>query len=778
MKKLSLMLIALSITVCLFAEKREKTDANIFGHVVSGSEHIPFASVFLKGTTIGVSTDQTGHYRLLNLPEGEFIIVAKVVGFKPEEKKITIKKGKTIEVNFNLTEDILGLEEVVVTGDRNEMNRKESPVIVNAIPAKLLTQTQSITICEGLNFCPGLRVENNCQNCGFTQLRMNGMEGPYSQILINSRPIFSGLAGVYGLEFIPDNMVERIEVVRGGGSAIYGSNAIAGTVNVILKDPIANSYEFGYDVASVGTNSPALDQGYKANVSLVSDDHKSGITLYAFHRKKQGYDDNGDGFTELGRINNTTFGSRFFHSVDVKSKINADIYIIKEERRGGDNLDRPEHESQIAESLKHTVRSGSISYDRFLKSKNMFSVFFSAQEVDRDSYYGAGGLENYGHTNSFTYVSGATYKAQFDKSNFVIGLEHKGEKLEDNNLGFTDELGEYQPTTIIADQKMNISGGYTQYDYRLNAFKFALGIRYDHYNIKNGATEDSTKGDVLSPRVNILFDATEHLQFRASYSKGYRAPQVFDEDLHITSSESRRITIVNDADLEQETSHSFLGSIDFHPVTSIGDIEFLAEYFYTKLDNPFATHYGDPDTQGNVIYTRYNETSGATVQGVNTEITYIPSKKFNMIASFTFQSSKYNEPQDFNSKEFFRSPESYGYINMLWTPNKKWEVSLTGNYTGKMKVPYFGTEAAIDPVTGDAIGELRESDEFFELGFKLSRSIKLNGTSLKLYAGVKNLFNSYQDDFDIGAKRDPAYIYGPGSPRTIYFGLKLGNMFK
>ena len=126
------------------------------------------------------------------------------------------------------------LNEIVVSASRSEQKRIEAPIIVSTISPKLLSTVQAVTLSEGLNFSPGLRLENNCQNCGFTQVRMNGMEGPYTQLLINSRPIISGLAGVYGLELLPTNMIERIEVVRGGGSALFGSNAIAGTINLIL----------------------------------------------------------------------------------------------------------------------------------------------------------------------------------------------------------------------------------------------------------------------------------------------------------------------------------------------------------------------------------------------------------------------------------------------------------------------------------------------------------------------------------------------------------------
>ena len=200
-------------------EKR-KSDAHLVGHVLNGGEHISFANVILKGTTIGTSTDETGHYRIVNIPEGTYTVVATAIGFTSAQKEVTIVAGQTLELNFTMSEDAVGLDEIVVTGDRNEQRRRESSVVVNTVTPKLFTMTQSVVLSDGLNFSPGLRMENNCQNCGFTQLRMNGLEGPYSQILINSRPIFSGLAGVYGLELIPSNMVDRVEVIRGGGSPL------------------------------------------------------------------------------------------------------------------------------------------------------------------------------------------------------------------------------------------------------------------------------------------------------------------------------------------------------------------------------------------------------------------------------------------------------------------------------------------------------------------------------------------------------------------------------
>ena len=270
---------------------QKKTDANIIGHVTSGDEHIPFATVSVRGTTFGVTTDETGHFQIIDLPVGKHIVRAQSIGYKPSDKELEIAAGQTIEIKFDLEPDFLNLEEIVITADKSEIKRVEASSIVNTISSRLFSSTQSVTLSEGLSFTPGLRVENNCQNCGFTQVRMNGLEGPYSQILINSRPIFSGLAGVYGLELIPSNMIEKVEVVRGGGSALYGSNAIAGTINIILKEPSSDIYEVGVNSALTGigvdgSGGPAPEYSVNLNTSMVSPNNRTGMSLYGFTRQE------------------------------------------------------------------------------------------------------------------------------------------------------------------------------------------------------------------------------------------------------------------------------------------------------------------------------------------------------------------------------------------------------------------------------------------------------------------------------------------------------------
>ena len=173
------------------------SDANIVGHILDKKtgEHLSFINVFLKGTTIGTSTDATGHYYLKNLPEGKYTLVMKTLGFKTVEKPITLKKGKTLEINFEAEEDLVSLDGVVVSANRNETTRRLAPSLVNVLDSKTFETTHATSLADGLNFQPGVRVENNCQNCGFQQVRINGLEGPYTQILVDSRPIFSALTG-------------------------------------------------------------------------------------------------------------------------------------------------------------------------------------------------------------------------------------------------------------------------------------------------------------------------------------------------------------------------------------------------------------------------------------------------------------------------------------------------------------------------------------------------------------------------------------------------------
>ncbi len=758
---------------------------NIEGHVKNKltGENIPYISVGLKNTTIGVSTNISGHYALSNIPKGKFTMIVSGLGYKPEEKEVNWNGDDMVEVNFEIEEDALHIAEVVVTAGRHAQKRTETPVIVNTINAKMLDVTQSTVLGEGLNFCTGLRYENDCQNCGFSQIRMNGMEGPYSQVLINSRPIFSGLAGVYGLELIPANMLEKIEVVRGGGSVLYGSNAIAGTINLILKDPKSNSFEAGFDVNAIGmgvknSNGPVPDCITSFNGSLVTEDYKSGIAVYGHVRDRGMFDANNDEFSEIAPMDNTVVGARVFQRIGYRSKLVLDYFHITEKRDGGNKQDYPLHERDVAEAVSHKMNTGALTFEQYLRENDLLSVFVSGSTLFRDSYYGANySLKDYGKTMDKSYNTGIQYKADFNKSSLIGGFENTGSFLTDKKLGYPDYDNAtiidgkitdvpHTPNTLVSDQSLITTGLFAQYEIKLGLFRILAGGRLDHYSVDDKLHNSDKSGTVFVPRASVMYDITSWLQARLSYSTGYRAPQIFDEDLHIETSGARQVINVNDPDLKQENSSSYMFSLDFNKQLGHINTNFLAEGFYTRLHNPFRNEIGEPDANGVVIYTRVNA-NAAVVAGVNMELKLSPSDNLSFAGGFTVQSSRYKDPdENFNERKFFRTPNNYGFFTCDWKFAGHFGAAFTGNYTGHMLVPYFGIQ--------NPDGELRKSQPFFDAGLKLYYDMPVGEhVNVQWFTGMKNIFNSYQDDFDSGINRDPSYIYGPSLPRTFFVGFKI-----
>lgn len=344
MKRFAISLLCLLITVAgVNAAPPEKkrpvpTDANIIGHVVDAvtQEHIPGITIQIKGTNFGTSTDATGHYFLRNVKPGKLTLIMRGVGYLSQEKTVVVEKNKVTEVNFEAYEDAVNIDEVVVTANRQATLRRLAPTIVNVVGEEVFSRVNANNLAQGIIFQPGVRVENNCQNCGFNQVRINGLDGRYTQILIDSRPIFSALADVYGIEQIPTNMIDRVEVVRGGGSALFGSSAIGGVVNIITKEPVGNSFSFGESLTFTGMKNP--DNNISMNASLVSDDNRAGAMIFGQTRYRQEWDANNDGYSELGRLNSRSLGTRAFLRTTDYTKLTAEFHTIQEFRRGGDHI--------------------------------------------------------------------------------------------------------------------------------------------------------------------------------------------------------------------------------------------------------------------------------------------------------------------------------------------------------------------------------------------------------------------------------------------------------
>ena len=757
MKRIFSALVA-ALCIVLSAEARD-TDAHIHGHIIDKNtgEHLPYMVVVLKGTTIGVTTESTGHYMIRNVPEGRFTVEVSAVGYKTQSYEVDIKKGRSYEVNFVLEEDLVQIDGVIVSATRSETTRKMSPTLVNVVGMDVYNKTNSTTVAQGLAFQPGVRVENNCQNCGFQQVRINGLDGQYTQILIDSRPIFSALAGVYGIEQLPANMVDRVEVMRGGGSALFGSSAIAGTINIITKEPVRNSASVSHTTTSIGGTS-AMHNTTDINASIVSEDNKLGIAVFGQNTEKDAWDANGDGFTELSRISGQTIGFRGYVKTGLYSKVTAEYHHLQEFRRGGDNLHLPPHEAMIAEQTEHGINTGGVKFDVFSKdNKHRFNTFASIQHIARDSYYGAGMDPNaYGKTDDLTWVGGAQYiyrmaECLFMPSDLTVGLEYNEDYLQDNMWGYDR----------VTDQTVRIVSAYAQNEWKNSRWGLLIGGRLDKHNL--------IKKVIFSPRANLRFNPTENINLRASYSYGFRAPQAFDEDLHIDNVGGTVSMIRLADDLQVEKSQSISVSADIYHSWGDWQGNVLVEGFFTDLDDVFALKELGFEN-GVLIKERHNE-SGARVFGANLEGKIAWRNVFQLQAGLTKQSSNYKEARSWSddveaTRKMFRTPDLHGYMTASYNPLKDLTLSLTGTYTGSMLIEHHAGMIEKNLTV--------ETPGFWDMGFKTAYDLKMHGNvSLQLNAGVQNIFNSFQDDFDSGADRDSGYIYGPTLPRTIFFGVKL-----
>jgi outer membrane receptor for ferrienterochelin and colicins len=761
--------------------------AEVSGTVTYNGDPIPFANVYVKNGTNGTSTDIDGKFTL-NVPSGTSAIVVQSQGFRTQTKQISSEAEITQEVNFSLVEDVLGLEEVVVSATRNRISKKEAPVIVNVLSSKLFQATQSISLADGLNYQPGVRVETNCQNCGFTQVRLNGLGGQYTQILVNSRPVFSALNGVYGLEQIPISIIDRVEVVRSGGSALFGSNAIAGTINVITKEPINDSWEISSNLGIIGGE--ALDRNVNLNASTVSEDLTSGVTVYGIFRNRDAFDANDDGFTEITKLTNNSLGAKAFLRPNDNSRIGVDFTGIREYRRGGDRLDLAPQFTDITEDLDHNTIFTGVDYELFDDArKNSGTAYVSVQNTDRDSYYGGLGggrtaadsiVANnaFGKTTDLAFVAGTKYTRNFKRDVFTTGLEYQLNDTKDAIPGYNR----------LVDQKVSSIGLYAQYEWKPSEkFTALVGARLDHvdvdgfYTIQDVARSSNVSETVLNPRLTILYNINEDLQFRGGYARGFRAPQAFNEDLHISSvGGEQRFVIVSD-DLESEFSNAFTASFNYTKDFNKTQTNFLVEGFYTTLENPFTIVSTGTSLPNGSILEESRNGSGAFVAGTNLELSVSPSSDFLFQAGVTIQRSIFKEDQvlfeadgsvpgeqDVILEEFVRSPDVYGFLNVNWTASEAFRFDVTGSYTGPMIAPRV--------ISDSGFIDLVDTESFLDMTTKVTYHFDLKDTfHVELSGGVQNLFDSYQDDFDRGAGRDSDFIYGPNRPRTFFVGLKFGD---
>ena len=657
------------------------------------------------------------------------------------------------------------LDIITITGTKTEKKRTQNPIVVNVIDAQKMEEVGACTLSDGLRFQTGLRVEVNCQTCNYTQLRMNGLAGGYSQVLIDSRPIFSPLTGLYGLEQIPKNMIDKIEVVKGGGSVLYGSSAIGGTVNILTKIPKKNQFEINYTLQNT---KGAFDNILNATGAVVSKNRKMGASFFASTRKREAFDINSDNFSELPFLKNTSFGTHLFFIPADNQKLNVSFSKLNTYRLGGEMEQKAAYLLAQSEERLGDIYTLSADYKLdFNDYESSLIAYLGVQANDRTHFTGIipddkneyqAYTKNppYGDSKTRTYQTGLQLNHHFE--NFAIGeatITVGAEYLQDYVL---DRIASYN---YKIDQRTKNTAVFLQHDWTISdKLSFLSGIRWDRHNLVDR--------NIFNPRFALLYKPFENGQLRASFATGFRAPQSFDSDLHISFAGGgvSRITLADD--LKEERSKSYSVSFNYDRPTEHYIYGVTVEGFHTRLHNAFYQQNIGSDANGELFEKRNG--GDAVVQGLTLEARANYDQIVQLETGFTFQTSLFdvaveNAPTLEKRRNFLRTPNHYGYATLTLQASKKWNASLNYLYTGTMEILHL---AGAPEQQKDAYFI---SPTFSELGVRVSYLVDTEkmGFKTKLSTGVKNIFDAYQNDFDTGKNRDSNYVYGPAMPRTFTF---------
>ena len=677
-------------------------DFFVRGKVYSEGQPLSSAFVYVKGSNTGVTTDINGQFSIYfsNIKNPKLLI--SYLGHKTQIKKIVSNTNDLGIIELELEDS---LEEIVISGTLKPVSKLDSPVPVEVYNHTFFRANPTPSIFEALENVNGIRPQLNCNVCNTGDIHINGQEGSYTMVLIDGLPIVSGLSTVYGLSGIPQSLIERIEIVKGPASTLYGSEAIGGVINLITKLP-ENTSSFSIDSFLSGWGEINTDLGYKYALSK----KVKGVFGLNYFNYSNPIDNNGDGFTDLtlqDRIsifNKFTFGRKF----SIASR------FVYEDRWGGQMGWRPKHRggSQIYGESIYTSRFELFGNHKF---NNNLSFQFSFNDHNHNSVYGTT-LFNADQTIGFGQL---VWNKNIKKNELLIGIAYRLSYYHDD-------------TKVLLDRNKahttHLPGVFIQNQINFNANnKLLLGLRYD---------QNSIHGNILTPRLNYkVNNGDKSTILRFSAGTGYRVAQVFTED-HAALTGAREVVFLGDLDPEKSWN------------TNLNYIQkfYLEQGLIIDLDlSLFKTHFSnkiipDYDTDPNKII--YNKLSGKSVSNgisINANLLASGGLRINLGATFidTFAEENGTKTTPYLTERF----------QGVWKLEKKWRaknltLDLTGTTVGALKLPTLGE---LDP-------RADISTPFSIINLQLTKS--WNNT-IESYGGIKNILNFTPPKNSIARAFDP-----------------------
>ncbi len=706
-------IITLAVASCSVALAQS---GRISGVVTSGGEGLEFANVGLVGTSLGSPTDARGDYAIDNVPLGSYRVTVSSIGYEAQKDTITLTKSQpTVTLNFDLAERTSALDEVVVSGTMQEVSKLDSSVPVEVYSKAFFRANPTPSIFESLQNVNGVRPQLNCNVCNTGDIHINGLEGPYTMILIDGMPIVSGLSTVYGLTGIPQSLIERVEVVKGPASTLYGSEAVGGLINIITKQP-SSAARASVDVFATNWGEINTDIGLKYRLgkkvqSLL------GINYFNYQNP---IDNNNDGFTDLTLQNRVSV----FNKMSVDRRDNrvfslAGRYVYEtrwggemnwsDEYRGGDEV--------YGESI-YTSRWEAFGIYQ-LPTSETINFQFSANGHQQNSVYG----NTRYLADQYIGFGQFTWNKSLGSHDLLVGTAYRYTYYDDNTPATSEPDSDENESSVT-----HLPGAFVQDEITLNATnKLLLGLRYDY---------NSLHGSILTPRLNYKWNTSDKKNvFRASIGNGYRVANVFTED-HAALTGARTVEFVGE--LQPETSWN--GNVNFVKSIYTARNTFItldASAFYTYFTNRILPDY---ETDPNKII--YSNLDGFSVsKGVSLNVDASWESGFKVLAGVTVLDMSVEEDGERFRQLLTESVQGVWSIGYTFP-----RIGLTADYTGNL----YG------PMRLPLLGELDPRDAYSPWwSIQNVQLTKTLGSAWELYGGVKNLLNFTPAANSIARSFDP-----------------------
>lgn len=755
----------LSAAMTLISVITQAQTGTLKGKVMYENQPVEFANVFLKGTQIGAATDTSGIFLIKNISAGTYKVIITVIGYDKTEKTISLKQNETTELNFELNSNSSTLNEVVISGTMKEVSKSESPVPVEVYTAKFFKCNPTPSIFDALQNVNGVHPQNNCNVCNSGDIQINGLEGPYTMVLIDGMPIVSGLSTVYGLSGIPQSLIERVEIIKGPASSLYGSEAVGGVINIITKKPtnapIFSADLFGTTWGEVNTDLAGKFNAGKKVQSLI------GINYFNFQNR---VNNNNDSFTDMTLQNRiSVFNKWNFDRKGNRVFSIAGRYVF-EDRWGGDmrwNKSFRGGDSIYGESI-YTKRWEFLgTYQLPVKEKILFQ--FSANGHDQDSRYGNTAYI----AQQYIGFGQLTWNKQVKSNDILIGTTFRYTYYDDN----TPATASFD---TIGTEKNKPSGTYLpgiffQDEISINDNnKLLLGFRYDY---------NSIHGNIVTPRLNYKWNSKNKKNvLRVSFGNGYRVANVFTED-HSALTGARKVEFLSE--LKPETSWN--GNINFVKKIFAKNGTFIgldASAFNTYFTNKIIADY---DTDPNKII--YDNLDGHAVsQGVSLSLDIGLKNGLKFLIGGTYM-DVYSVENKIKIRQIFTE-----HFTGVWNIGYSFKsIGLTIDYTGNVYSPMRL------PLLSDTDPRSEYSPWWSIQNFQITKKFK---KGFEIYGGVKNLLNwtpnignpfiiaRTNDPFDkevqfdangqaivtpnnpYGLTFDPSYVYGPNQGVRAFLGIR------